>query len=94
MTPPIESIERNESHVNFDALAAISKWPSFKSERRTNGTGPYLIVAATLGVCIREFMARPAATRHEIQTAAQSPLVSAVLSGEIVARLARLRKFR
>ena len=58
-------------------------------------TGPYLIVEATLGECIREFMARPAATRHlyEIHTAAQLPIVNTVLSGEIVAELARLRDF-
>jgi hypothetical protein len=54
-----------------------------------------LIVEATLGECIREFMARPAATRHlyEIHTAAQLPIVNTVLSGEIVAELARLRDF-
>jgi hypothetical protein len=79
------------THVNFDAPAGLHKWPSFKNERRTDGSGPYLIVAATLGECVREFMARPSATRHlyEIQTAPQPPLVSAVLSGEIVAELAR-----
>jgi hypothetical protein len=40
-------------------------------------------------------MARPAATRHlyDIQTAAQPPLVSAILSEEIVVELSRLRDF-
>jgi hypothetical protein len=68
-----ESIDRNEAHVNFDAPATLRKWPSFKNERRTDSTGPYLIVEAPLGECIREFMARSAATRHlyDIQTAAQ-----------------------
>jgi hypothetical protein len=85
----------DEAHVNFDAPAVLRKWPSFNNERRTDSAGPYSIVDATLGECIREFMARPAATRHlyDIQTAAQPPLVSAVLSGEIVAELARLRDF-
>ena len=84
-----------DAHVNFDAPASLRKWPSFNNERRTDSAGPYLIVDATLGECIREFMARSAATRHlyDIQTAAQPPLVSAVLSGETVAELARLREF-
>ena len=52
-------------------------------------------MAATLGECIQEFMAKPALARHlyEIRTAPQPPLVSAVLPGEIVAELARLRDF-
>lgn len=89
------SIDRNEAHVDFEAPAGLHKWPSLRNERRTDGTGPYLIMDATLGECIREFMARPAATRHlyEIHTAAQLPLVNTVLSGEIVAELARLRDF-
>jgi hypothetical protein len=83
------------THVNFDAPASLRKWPSFNIERRTESTGPYSIVDAPLGECIREFMARPAATRHlyDIETTAQHPLVSAILSGEIVAELARLREF-
>jgi len=99
MMPPSDpsegSIDPNEGHINFDAPAGLHKWPSLKNERRIDGSGPYLIVATTLGECIREFMARPGATRHlyEIQTAPQPPLVSAVLSGEIVAELARLRDF-
>ena len=58
----------------------LRKWPSFKNEHRTDGTGPYLIVAATLGECIREFMARPAATRHlyEIQNGIPTLWVRAV----------------
>jgi hypothetical protein len=83
------------THVNFEAPAGLHKCPSFKNERRTDGSGSYLIVAATLGDCIREFMARPSATRHlyEIQADAQPPLVTAVLFGEVVAELARLRDF-
>jgi hypothetical protein len=44
---------------------------------------------------IREFMAKPAPMRHlyEIHTSPQPPLIADVLSGEIVAELARLREF-
>jgi hypothetical protein len=46
-----------EAHVNFDAPARLRKWP-INNERRTDSTGPYSIVDAPLGECIREFMAR------------------------------------
>jgi len=80
------------AHVNFDAPAVLRKWPSF---RRTDGTGPYLLVGGTLDKCIREFMAKPTPLRHlyEIHTEPQPPLVSAVLSGEHIVELARLRDF-
>jgi hypothetical protein len=85
----------NEVQLKFDVPAVLRKWPSLENRRRTDGTGPYLVVDATLDECIREFMAKPASMRHlyEIHTAPQPPLVSAVLSGEIVAELARLRDF-
>jgi hypothetical protein len=84
-----------EAHVNFDAPATLRKWPSLNNQRRTAGTGPYLLLGGTLDECIREFMAKPAPMRHlyEIHTSPQPPLVDAVLSGEIVAELARLRDF-
>jgi hypothetical protein len=87
--------EGSKKHVNFDAPATLYKWPSLRNERRANGADRYLIVDATLNECIREFMAKSAATRHlyEIQTSPQPPLISGVLSGEIVAELARLREF-
>jgi hypothetical protein len=83
------------AHVNFDAPAILRKWPSLNNQRRTAGTGPYLLLGGTLDECIREFMAKPAPMRHlyEIHTSPQPPLVDAVLSGEIVAELARLRDF-
>ena len=87
---------RNESaHVNFDAVAVLRKWPSLHNERRTEGTGPYLIVDGTLDECIREFTVKSITTRHlyEILTAPQPPLVSAILSGEHIVELARLRDF-
>jgi len=85
----------NEVQLKFDVPAVLRKWPSLENRRRTDGTGPYLVVDATLDECIRELMAKPASMRHlyEIHTAPQAPLVSAVLSGELVTELARLRDF-
>jgi hypothetical protein len=85
----------NEPNVNFDAPAVLRKWPSLRNQSRTEGDGPYLLVDGNLDECIREFMAKPAPARHlyEIHTAPQPPLVSAVLSGEHVVELARLRDF-
>jgi hypothetical protein len=82
-------------HVNFDAPAILRKWPSLNNKRRIEGPGPYLLFDGTLDECIREFMAKPAPTRHlyEIHTSPQPPLVGAVLSEEIIAELARLRDF-
>jgi hypothetical protein len=98
MMPPDDprdgSVDGSAVNVNFDAPAILRKWPSLHNERRT-GTNPYLVVDATLDECIREFMAKPAPTRHlyEVHTSPQPPLVGALLSGEIVAELARLRDF-
>ena len=84
-----------DPHVNFDAPAVLRKWPSLNNQRHTESTGPYLLLDGTLDECIREFMAKPAPSRHlyEIHTLPQPPLVADVLSGEIVADLARLREF-
>jgi hypothetical protein len=43
--------------VNFDAQAILRKRPSLRNERRTEGTGPYLLVEGTLDECLQEFMA-------------------------------------
>ena len=85
----------NEPNVNFDAPAVLRKWPSLRNESRTEGDGPYLLVDSTLDECIREFMGKPVSTRHlyEIHTSPQPPLVSAVLSGEHIGELGRLRDF-
>jgi hypothetical protein len=82
-----------EAHVNFDASAVLRKWPSLRNERRTEGTGPYLLVDGTLDECLREFMAKPTSTRHlyEIHAAPPPPLVGAVLPGGLIDELARLR---
>jgi hypothetical protein len=82
-------------HVDFSAPATLRKWPSLNNERRTEGTGPYLLVDGTLDECIQECMVKPASMRHlyEIHTSPQPPLVRPILSGELVAELARLRDF-
>ena len=81
--------------IRFDAPAIIRKWPSLHNARRTDGSGPYLVIEGTLDECLKEFMAKPESTRHlyEIQTAPQPPLVTETLSAEHVAELARLREF-
>jgi hypothetical protein len=83
------------AQVDFDARADLRKWPSLRNERVTERTGAYLLIDGTIDECIREFMAKPAATRHlyEIHAVPQPPLVSAVLSGEQIVELARLRDF-
>jgi hypothetical protein len=80
--------------MDFDA-PILRKWPSLNNERRTEGTSPYLVVDGTLNECIRSFMAKPVSMRHlyEIHTLPQPPLVEAVLSGELVAELVRLKDF-
>jgi hypothetical protein len=89
-------MDGTEAHVNFDAPAVLRKWPSLHNERRTEGSGPYLLVDGTLDECIREFMSKPVSTRHlyEIHTSPQPPLETAVLSSEEhIVELARLRDF-
>jgi hypothetical protein len=80
--------------MNFDAPAVLRKWPSLANQRTEDAT-PYLLVDGTLYECLRELMTKPTTTRHlyEIHTAPQPPLVSAVLSGEHIVELARLRNF-
>ena len=86
-----------EAKINFDAPATLRKWPSINHERVSASWGatPYLIADGTLDECIRKFMAMPVAQHHlyEIHTAAQSDLVSAVLSAAHIVELARLRDF-
>ena len=84
--------------IKFDVPAILRKWPSLKNERVSAALGarPYLVLDGTLDECIREFMSKPAYQHHlyEIHTAAQEPLVSAVLSDKHIVELARLRDFR
>ena len=88
-------MQRAEAPVNFDAPAVLRKWPSLRSERCAEMGGPYLLIDGTLDACIVNLMAKPARTHHlyEIHTSAQLPLIKPVLSGEIIAELARLRDF-
>jgi hypothetical protein len=82
-------------HIDFDAPAALRKWPSIKNERASNAIGTYIVVEGTLDHCIRQFIAKPISQQHlyEIHTAPQGELVSAVLSGKHVPEIARLREF-
>jgi hypothetical protein len=79
------------------AAATIRKWPSVNKERVSTSLGarPYMIIDGTLDECIRRFMQQPETQHHlyEIHTAPQSDLVSAILSTDQVAELARLRDF-
>ena len=81
------------AHVNFDTPAVLRKWPSLCKQRRTEGTGPYLLVDGTLDDCIRQYMAKPASMRHlyEIHTSPQRPLVPPILSREHIIELAQLQ---
>jgi hypothetical protein len=84
-------------HIDFSAPAILRKWPSLNNERVSASLGarPYLVVDGSLDECIRQFLAKPAGQRHlyEIHTAPQTDLVSAVLSAEHIAEIARLRDF-
>ncbi len=86
-------MDGTEAHVNFDTPAVLRKWPSLYKQRRTEGTGPYLLVDGTLDDCIRQYLAKPASMRHlyEIHTSPQPPLVPPILSREHVIELARLQ---
>ena len=84
-------------HIDFNAPAILRKWPSLDNERISASLGarPYLVVEGSLDGCIRQFLAKPVSQRHlyEIHTAPQTDLVSAVLSAEHIAEIARLRDF-
>ena len=83
--------------INFSAPATLRKWPSLNNERISASLGarPYLIIEGSLDECIRKFMSQPKSQHHlyEVHTAAQSDLVSAVLSPAHIVELARLRDF-
>jgi hypothetical protein len=88
-------MDGSEAQVDFAAPAVLRKWPSLNNQRRTEGTGPYLLTEGRLDACIEKLMAMPPVQRHlyEIHTSPQPPLVTPVLSGEHVVELARLRDF-
>jgi hypothetical protein len=87
----------SDTQIDFSAPAILRKWPSVNKERVSASLGarPYMIVDGTLDECIQKFMLQPESQRHlyEIHTAPQSDLVSAILSGDHIIELARLRDF-
>jgi hypothetical protein len=87
----------SDTRIDFSAPAILRKWPSVNEERVSAALGarPYMIIDGTLDECIRRFMQQPESQRHlyEIHTAPQSDLVSAILSGDHITELARLRDF-
>jgi hypothetical protein len=66
-----------------------------KMKRASNAIGTCLIIDGALDDCIRQFMAKPAGQHHlsEIHTAPQGELVTAVLSVNLILKIARLRDF-
>jgi hypothetical protein len=88
-------MKSDDVQINFHAPADLRKWPSLNNERRATGSGPYSVIDGKLDDCIREFMSKPASSRHlyEIHCKPQPPLVTEVLSHEHVVELRRLREF-
>jgi hypothetical protein len=95
MTKTQEDQPTSSAHIDFNARAELRKWPSLGGKRVSEAVHPYLVSDGSLEECIREVTAKPTASRHlyEIHTAPQSDVVSAVMSGEHVVELARLRDF-
>jgi hypothetical protein len=86
-----------DTGIDFNAPAALRKWPSLNNQRISASLGarPYMISEGTLDECIQQFMQLREAQRHlyEIHTAPQSDIVGAILSTEHIVELARLRDF-
>jgi hypothetical protein len=87
----------SDTRIDFSAPAILRKWPSINKERVSASLGarPYMIIDGTLDRCIQQFMLQPESQRHlyEIHTEPQSDLVIAILSGDHIIELARLRDF-
>jgi hypothetical protein len=86
-----------EAKIDFNIQAALRKHPSINGlpAKDVVWPNPYLIFDGTLGECIDQFLAKPAAQRslYEIHTIAQADVVSTVMSSEHITELARLREF-
>jgi hypothetical protein len=86
-----------DTGIDFSAPATLRKWPSLNKQHVSASLGarPYMISEGTLDECIQKLMSQPESQHHlyEIHTAPQSDLVSAILSGDHVIELARLRDF-
>jgi hypothetical protein len=82
-------VSRRQPHVNFDSPAALRKWASLGNQRRVESQ-PYLLVDGTLDECLKQFMTKPAITRHlyEIHVAPTAPSLPLVLPEGLVAELA------
>ena len=50
--------------VDFNAAAALRKWPSISGQRNSEAWHPatYLVFAGTLAECIRQFLSKAART--------------------------------
>ena len=87
----------NGDQIDFTAPAVLKKWPSKNSERATDGFWPdlYSVIDGTLDECMQKLLAMPASQHHlyEIHTYAQGELVTAVMSGNHIREVARLRAF-
>jgi hypothetical protein len=82
--------------VDFNAPASLRKWPSHSGKRLTDARyhDPYLLIASSLGECIKMFVTKPISQQHlyEIHTAPQPPLVGAVIGAEHIEELAKVRE--
>jgi hypothetical protein len=86
----------NAGHLNFEALAALRKWPSVRGERIPNsGASSYTVFEGTLDECIQRLNEKTASVRglYEIHTEPQGPTLAGVLSADDVQELIRLREF-
>ena len=97
VVPAVYEEKNMADQIDFSAPAELRKWTSLRNERvmSASNVSPYLVLTGTLSECIRAFMAKPASQQHlyEIHTAAQPPLVTAVLQADLIAELTRFRDF-
>ena len=94
----IDGFEKREAgHVNFEAKAALRKWPSLKGERipSESDARSYIVYEGTLDECIRRLSEKPVSSRrlYEIETEPQGLILATVLSVDDVQELVRLREF-
>lgn len=82
--------------IQYDASAALKKWPSIKGQRVSpaDGAAPYTVFAGNLGECIREFLTKPASHLYEIFTEPQPAFNHVILAGPDVAEIVARAEFR
>jgi hypothetical protein len=87
----------HDLNIDFTAAAILKKWPSKNNGRAKDAIwpNPYSVVYGTLDDCIRKFLEIPGGARHlyEIHTAPQGELVTAVMTGEHIIEIARLKDY-